>query len=120
VLLIALLSLFALLVTGAPASTTPAASPALEPLSLTPLALRGTGFAPGEAVRVDLLRGRGRKRTVTAARATAAGSFRVRYGLVALEPCSGFILATATGSSGSRATWKRACRPPHEQPPSLR
>jgi hypothetical protein len=125
VLLIVLLSLLALLVTGMPGSTTPTASPStrspsIRPLSLTPLTLQGTGFVPGEAVRIELLPGRGRKSAVRAARATAIGSFRVPYGLVALEPCRGFILARATGSSGSRATWKRACRPPHEEPPSLR
>jgi hypothetical protein len=103
-----------LLVTGTASST-----PSLGPVSLTPLTLRGAGFVPGEAVRVELAPGRGRKRAVRTAHATAAGSFRVRYALVALEPCHGIVIATATGSRGSRATWKRACRPPYEQPPSV-
>ena len=76
---------------------------------------------PGEAVRIELLPGRGRKSALRAVRATEIGSFRLPYGLVALDPCRGFILAKATGSNGSRATWKRPCRrPPHEQPPSVR
>jgi hypothetical protein len=122
VFVLALLALVALLGLVAPIAPPPrqAASPSLAPTSSAPLTLRGTGFASGEAVRVDLLPGRGRQRVVRAARANAAGSFRVAYGLVALEPCRGVILAAATGSTGRRATWKRPCRPPHEQPPSLR
>ena len=94
------------------------ASPSLTPSSLTPLALRGTGFAPGEAVRVELVPGRGRRPAVRSVEANRDGRFRVGFDLVALEPCRGTVVATATGLRGSRATWKRPCRPPHEQPPS--
>ena len=111
--------LLALVALATPASAAEA-TPSLRLVTLTPLTLRGAGFAPGETVRVVLTPGRGRKQAVRTARATTAGSFRVRYELVALEPCHGFVVAAATGSHGSRATWKRACRPPSEQPPSAR
>ena len=107
--------LLALVALATPASAAEA-TPSLRLVTLTPLTLRGAGFAPAETVRVVLTPGRGRKPAVRTARATTAGSFRVRYALVALEPCHGFVVATATGSAGSRATWKRACRPPSEQP----
>ena len=94
-----------------------ASTPTLRPITETPLVLSGTGFDAGEAVRVELAPGIGRKRAVKTVRASAAGRFRVAFGLVALEPCRRAVVAVASGSDGSRATWSRPCRPDHGQPP---
>ena len=103
------------------ASATPgaAAAPTLRPVSLAPLSMRGTGFQPRERVRVTLTtRALTRRTTLTAG---AAGRFTYRASpLVAVDPCRGTIVVSALGlSSGRRATWKRACRPPDVWPSSV-
>jgi hypothetical protein len=89
-----------------------AADPRLELVKRTPLTLRGTGFASEERV-VLTLRAGARRAVTLRVRAGSAGGFRASFGLlVATDPCEGTLVVTATGSDGSRATWKRACRPP--------
>lgn len=80
-----------------------------------PLELRGAHFSPGERVTVTLqLRQLRRARAVSA---SAAGSFTVRFDpLIAVDPCRGVLVVTAAGSTGTRATYKRICRPPSEAP----
>jgi hypothetical protein len=113
-----LLAIAAAVVALVPAATAGRqADAALRVVDWTPLTVRGTGFAPGEHVRLTLRTGRPRAVSRTA-RAGSAGTFRAAFGLfVALEPCRGSIVVTATGSRGSRASVKRACLPPSTAPP---
>ena len=91
----------------------------LRVVDWTPLTVRGTGFASGERVVVTLRTGRPRAVSLTT-RAGSSGRFRAAFGLlVAIEPCRGTIVVTATGSRGSRASVKRACRPPSAAPPRM-
>jgi hypothetical protein len=80
--------------------------------AIVPPVVAGTGFEPRERVVVTLaVRRAVRSKTV---RASSAGSFAARFDpLLALEPCEGVVVARATGSHGSRAVLRRACRPPH-------
>lgn len=90
----------------------------LRPVKLSPLQLKGTHFRAGE--HVDLTLTVGRARMVREVRADRAGLFTVSFGLVAVDPCAGSeLLVRAVGRRGSRASYKRACKPAHEQP-SLR
>jgi hypothetical protein len=96
-----------------------ARAPALRIVDRTPLTVAGTGFAPREEVRLTLRTGRARG-FARAARADAAGAFRVAFDvLVAVEPCRGALVVTATGARGSRATVRRGCRPPTVRPPRV-
>jgi hypothetical protein len=86
-------------------ATTDAASTATSKAKLTvvrdkPLALRGTGFRPHEAVRIALLASI--KRSVKRAEAGANGSFKVAFSPPA-DSCS-LVTAHAVGSKGSRAS----------------
>jgi hypothetical protein len=93
--------------------------PALRVVATAPVTVAGTGFAAGERVRLTLRAGRARPstRTVDAGR---DGRFRARFNaLLAVEPCSGTLVVTAAGSRGSRASWKRVCRPPSTRPPRV-
>jgi hypothetical protein len=86
-------------------------APAIRPVTLAPLIVRGTGFVARERVRLVVRAGRSRPhvRNVVADR---NGRFRARIGLlVAVEPCSGTLTVRATGSRGSRAAFQRRCRP---------
>jgi hypothetical protein len=83
-------------------------SPRLSALDLTPLTVRGAGFAAHETVRTTLTRDR--MRVVKVARASGAGSFTVRFGLVAVEPCRSLSIR-AVGSEGSAARYVHRCRP---------
>jgi hypothetical protein len=115
VVLLALVSVTGVAAAGLAESS---AAPLLRPVSLSPLQLKGTHFKAGE--RVDLTLTAGRAKMTRRARADRTGRFVVDFGLVALEPCAGsYLLVRAVGSSGSRASYKRACKPAHEQP-SLR
>ena len=88
------------------------AAPAIRPVTLVPLVVRGTGFAPRERVRLAIRAGRSHAH-VRRVVAGATGRFRVRFGLlIAIEPCDGRLTFTATGSRGSRATYSRRCRQP--------
>jgi hypothetical protein len=96
-------------------SSDEAAAPSLRPVSLSPLKLRGSRFEVKERVVVTLSVGRATRRE--RATAGADGTFTVDFGLVAIDPCPGrWLVAVAAGSKGTRATYKRACRPAHRQP----
>lgn len=93
--------------------------PELRVVRDTPLTVAGSGFAAGERVRLTLRTGRARA-FVRNAQAGSEGRFRTAFPLlVALDPCRGTIVVTATGSRGGTATWKRACRPPSTRPPRV-
>jgi hypothetical protein len=112
---LAMVALVVALVPAATAGRPPDAD--LRIVDWTPLTVRGTGFAPGERVLITLRTGRPRA-VSRAARAGRAGTFRAAFGLfVAVEPCRGTLVVTATGSRGSRASVKRPCRPPSTAPP---
>jgi hypothetical protein len=87
-------------------------APAIRPVTLAPLIVRGTGFLPRERVRLVVRAGRSRahaRRIV----ADVGGRFRLRFGLLlAIEPCEGRLVLTATGTRGSRARYARPCRRP--------
>jgi hypothetical protein len=103
----------------ASAASGAAATPALRVVSVAPLTVRGAGFEARERVRVTLTtRGGAWRRTLSAG---ARGGFTYRPGaLVAVDPCRGTIVVAALGlSSGLRASWKRACRPPDVWPSSF-
>jgi hypothetical protein len=92
--------------------------PEVRLVKIAPVTVAGTGFVARERVRVVLRAGRWRP-TVRSVQATPHGSFRFAFDvLVAVEPCEGTLLITATGSRGSSASWKRGCRPPSRRPPS--
>jgi hypothetical protein len=84
-----------------------------------PVTVAGTGFVGDERVRLVLRAGRWRP-AVRTVQATPDGSFRVVFDLLlAVEPCRGALVLTATGSRGSTASWKRVCRPPSTRPPRV-
>jgi hypothetical protein len=96
-----------------------ASRPTLRLVKSTPVTVAGSGFQAREHVRLALRAGRWRP-NVRNVQATQSGSFRAAFDLlVAIEPCEGSLLITATGSRGSSASWKRACRPPSRRPPSV-
>jgi hypothetical protein len=73
-------------------------------MDASPVAFRGTGFKPGERVRISVYAGeRATKRTAAGAR----GRFVVRFAGLDPNACSGFS-ALAVGNEGSRASFKRA------------
>jgi hypothetical protein len=97
---------------GAAAASAGASPPTLRATSLTPFTIRGTGFAAQEQVRLELRVGR-RQPTLRRVRADRDGRFTAKFGLfVALDPCTGTVVVTATGAAGSHATYKKQCRPP--------
>jgi hypothetical protein len=99
--LIALVAAFG----AAPAAAAPGTTHAtLRLLATDPPALRGLGFKPHERVRVVVYAG---KTTVTRTTATLAGRFTVRITGLGANTCAGFSVI-ATGSMGSRASFKRA------------
>jgi hypothetical protein len=71
---------------------------ALKLMSMTPLKLRGTGFRPGEKVKVKLLDGPVQTRNVTA---STSGTFMVQMPNL-LSQCQG-LTVSAIGDKGSRA-----------------
>jgi hypothetical protein len=92
---------------------------ALRVVDSTPLTVAGSGFVGRERVSLRLRVGH-RRPAVRSVRATQGGSFRVAFGpLLAVDPCEGAVVITATGSRGSTASWKRACRPPSTRPPRV-
>jgi hypothetical protein len=98
IVLIALSALAAVAATDA--SSTAPSKAKLAVVKGKPLALRGTGFRPHEAVRITLLASI--KRSVKRAEAGANGSFKVAFPPAA-DGCS-LIIAHAVGSNGSRAS----------------
>jgi hypothetical protein len=76
--------------------------PKLRPLALSPVRLAGSGFSPGERVRVRARVG-GEKRTHVV-HAGKHGRFRVRFAQLTRNPCTQTLKATAVGSKGHRAS----------------
>jgi hypothetical protein len=85
-------------------------APSLRLVDVSPVTFRGAGFARLERVRIALTRN-GRT-TARRTRSSRAGTFRVGFGLLALDPCRGAIVVRASGGVGSRATYRRACLAP--------
>jgi hypothetical protein len=77
-------------------STTTAAMPTLAPVQQQPLMVKGTGFQPGEKVR---LAAKGLKSSQATATADSTGSFEATFH--GLRPCDSVTVA-AVGSKGSR------------------
>jgi hypothetical protein len=78
-------------------SKTTAAMPQLAPVQQQPLTVRGTGFQPGEKVR---LAAKGLKSSLADATADADGAFEAAFH--GLKECDS-VTVTAVGSKGSRA-----------------
>ena len=73
-------------------------------MDASPIAFRGLGFKAHERVRVSVYAGeRATKRVAAGAR----GGFVVRFPSLDPNACAGFY-ASAVGSEGSRASFKRA------------
>ena len=85
------------------AGGTSAPKPALRPLDLDPLTLRGTSFKPGE--RVKLLLSASPVVRSKVVRAGELGRFRVVFN-VAPGRCDS-VVVQAIGARGSRATFRR-------------
>jgi hypothetical protein len=73
-------------------------------VDLAPLAVGGTGFRPGETVRI-IVRGMGVP--AKSVKASAAGRLSVRFPGVAVGLCPRLLIVTAIGSEGSRAQFRR-------------
>jgi hypothetical protein len=114
-----LLVMGALLAVLAGGSAQGSAAPRLRMVDASPVWLAGSGFAPGERVRVHARAGLAHR--TRHARADAHGRFRVRFAHLAHDLCSESLSATATGVYGHRATLKRARRrcPPALDPPPV-
>jgi hypothetical protein len=91
----------------------PSSSAALRLAGTTPLTVRGSGFQPGERVRLEL----GSSGATARARASGRGSFRASFD-VPVTRCDR-VRVIAIGSKGSRVVFKRlpapACLPAHEK-----
>ena len=98
------------------AAATGDAAPSLRPNRLGIPVFVGSRFHPGARVTVTLRNGA--RRHVHEVRASVAGSFVVRFGHVAIDPCRGTLSVTALDGRGARATWTRVCRPPSTTDPS--
>lgn len=97
---------------AAPSAAGASEDPRLELVRPVPLTLSGSGFKGEERVVLTLRVG-ARRAVTLRVRASGAGRFRASFGLfVATDPCEGSLVVTATGSRGSRQTWRRVCRPP--------
>ena len=108
--LVVLVACLTLVLGAASAKSSADRAPSLRLVDVFPVTFRGAGFARLEHVRVALTRnGRTTTRRV---RSSRAGTFRVRFGLIALDPCRGAIVVRAAGGLGSRATYRRACHAP--------
>jgi hypothetical protein len=81
-----------------------ATEPALHPMDSSALTLRGTGFKRGEHVRVLVVE---RTRASKSVNASTGGTFVATFAGVSQNRCTGFS-ATAVGSDGSHASYKRA------------
>ncbi len=79
--------------------------PTLRLVDMQPLAIGGSSFAPAERVRLRVSTGGATMlRTVSA---NGSGRLAATFEL-AWDRCSGDLVASATGSSGSRAMLKRS------------
>ncbi len=105
-------ALFAMLV-GAVAAAAPAAAAkaTLRVVKLSPLTIRGTGFKPGERVKVTLSAGAAGTVRGTA---TAAGTLTVSLRKAKVTACTAYTLR-AVGAAGTKVTFKRtvtaSCKP---------
>ena len=97
---------------GSDSGSGPASSAALTLAGTNPLTVRGSGFLPGESVRLELGSG-----ATTRARATEQGSFRASFA-APVTRCDR-VRVIAIGSKGSRVVLKRlpapACLPMREK-----
>lgn len=80
-----------------------AAKPRLS-VDLTPFVVAGSGFRPGETVRVTV---RGAVAASRSDKASAAGRIMVRFSGVMHDQCPRLLIITATGDKGSRAQLRR-------------
>jgi hypothetical protein len=103
-LIVSLVVLAALLPVARIAGGVAMIQPRLRLLDADPVAFRGTGFKAHERVRVVVYAG---SRTTKRVAAGVRGGFVVRFAGVDPNACAGFG-ASAVGSEGSRATFKRA------------
>jgi hypothetical protein len=98
---------------GSDSGSRPSSSAALTLVDPNPLTVRGSGFQPGERVRLEL----GSGRATTRARASEHGSFRSSFD-VPMTRCDR-VRVIAIGSKGSRVVFKRlpapACLPVRER-----
>lgn len=105
-----------LAVVAAGASSAAREQATLRIVRLAPLTVRGAGFDANERVQVVATTGRGRSRI--AVKSGAGGGFTARFSpFLAVEPCHGALVVTATAADGTRATVKRPCRPGDPQTP---
>jgi hypothetical protein len=95
------------------AGSGPSSSAALTLARTNPLTVRGSGFHPGERVRLEL----GSSGTTTSARASEHGAFRASFD-VPVTRCDR-VRVIAIGSKGSHVVFKRlpapACLPVREK-----
>jgi hypothetical protein len=103
VLVLAVISSWLALLFGQAVAAPPRATLRLDD-DAVPAVLRGAGFKPREHVRVVVLSGT--TRTVRKLVATRLGRFGLRM-REDMNACQGFS-ATAVGSKGTKATFKRA------------
>jgi hypothetical protein len=101
-LLVTVAALAASAVTLAAAQAT--IRPTLRLMDASPVAFRGSGFKAHERVRVSVYAGARATKRVTAG---ARGRFVVRFPSLDPNACVGFF-ASAVGSEGSRASFKRS------------
>jgi hypothetical protein len=95
-----IVALIAAAALAAPASS--AVAPVLRATSFSPLAIRGTGFKPGEPVKVTVLP----QRAVASVRADMAGVVVARFDGVVVGRC-GSVAVRAQGAHGDVALLKR-------------
>jgi hypothetical protein len=100
------------------ASTAPArVGPVLKIRSLAPLTVVGSGFASRERVAITVRRA-AKRIAYRRVFATRDGAFRTRFSpLLVTDTCRGSLIVVASGTSGSRASVSRPCRPPDPQTP---
>jgi hypothetical protein len=101
--------------TAASAHGTTTVAPSVRPAQIGVPVFIGQRFHPLSQVKVTLMNG---ARTFTRlVRASPSGGFSVRFTLAAVDPCRGTLSVTAVDGRGTRARWKRQCRPPSETDP---
>jgi hypothetical protein len=105
--------LFVVLIGLLVTSAATAGSARLRVTSLSPATVRGTGFVPGERVRVTVAAGSSATRRVLAG---PAGGFVARFQTVTLGWCTAYVIR-AVGTSGDTAI-VRVRAPECPQPPT--
>jgi hypothetical protein len=97
------LTLAAAFAAGGASAVSATSHPTLRLMDSSSVMLRGVGFKRHERVRVTVST---KVRAAKSVDATSAGSFVVTFAGLDVNACAGFV-ATAVGSDGSRATFKR-------------